>query len=691
MSKVEPWQYEPTGVSEFDDLQQPPVRQSAIDRFHYLYYHEAHQTWNNTYWMGVHLSKCPLDLWVYQEMLYELRPDVIIECGTFRGGSALYLGSLCDLLDHGRIYTVDIAGRPERPVHPRVEYVSGSSVDEEVVAYLRSRIGPDEKVLVILDSDHSQGHVRAELEVYATLVTPNSYIILEDTNVNGHPVLWSHGPGPMEALDDFLAEHDEFVIDTTREKFLLTFNPRGYLKLVGKRRDAVSTRGVPTSADGNASRPYPYRIDPGGERDTAHARAARLVGREKRVLDVGCGVGYLAKRLKAQDCDVVGIESDSSAALEASEHCRRVIAADITGIDWQIELGDEKFDYIVINDVLEHLADPAECLRSLRRFIAPNGSIIASIPNIAHGSVRLSLLTGSFQYRDIGLLDRTHIRFFTRTSVEQLFDEAGYAVRTIESIDLLPGTTEIPMPDQLPAALTEWMSTNEDAKAYQFIVVATPLRHGTETALRDRVRELIAQADELRQQIATLTFPVDDADDNDIEDAGIRRRMLQLRATVLDLRRQLAQRYALLERTQAELIARNADPLRDQLAEHRQEVATLRSAIRIQEEAAVKASAYVASLELSIRNLEQNGREKEAAIASLTSALTQKDQSIRELQNAVQRDNSGRDRIAQEVKSAVAERDVARAELAGIHRSRLWRIGGLYWRATKRLRGLKKD
>jgi cephalosporin hydroxylase len=85
-------------------------------------------------------------------------------------------------------------------------------------------------VLVILDSDHSREHVLDELRLYAGLVTPGSYLVVEDTNVNGHPVFAEHGPGPMEALEAFLAETDEFEVDATREKFFLTFNPRGFLR-----------------------------------------------------------------------------------------------------------------------------------------------------------------------------------------------------------------------------------------------------------------------------------------------------------------------------------------------------------------------------------------------------------------------------------------------------------------------------
>ncbi len=205
----------------------------VVEDFHRLYYDSHARTWTNTWWRGVETWKCPLDLWVYQEMFHELQPDLVIETGTAHGGSAYYMASLFDLMGKGKVLSIDIEGKPGRPEHPRVEYLLSSSVDEPALSRAREAAAAAKTVLVILDSDHSAAHVRRELDVYAPLVTPGSYLIVEDTNVYGHPVLMEHGPGPMEALDDFLAQTDEFVIDSSREKYFLTFNPRGFLKRVG--------------------------------------------------------------------------------------------------------------------------------------------------------------------------------------------------------------------------------------------------------------------------------------------------------------------------------------------------------------------------------------------------------------------------------------------------------------------------
>lgn len=203
---------------------------SVVDWFHGLFYRSAARTWNNTRWLGVRVTKCPLDLWIYQELIAELRPDLIVETGTFEGGSAFYLASCMDLVQHGRLITVDVEDQPNRPEHPRITYLAGSSVDPDVLEVVRREASEASSVLVILDSDHSRDHVLAELQLYSPLVTPGSYLIVEDTNLNGHPVVPDWGPGPFEAVEAFLAERPPFRRDLSREKFYVTFNPGGFLR-----------------------------------------------------------------------------------------------------------------------------------------------------------------------------------------------------------------------------------------------------------------------------------------------------------------------------------------------------------------------------------------------------------------------------------------------------------------------------
>lgn len=200
--------------------------------FHRLYYESKDRTWGNTSWLGQPSLKCPLDLWIYQEILFERRPDLIVECGTFLGASAHFLACMCDLVGNGRVITIDILEREldRRPRHPRIEYRTGSTTAPEIVAGVKEAIQPGERVMVVLDSNHRKDHVLGELRAYSPLITPGDYLVVEDTNVNGHPVVTHHGPGPMEAVEEFIAGNDEFFIDESREKFFMTFNPRGWLR-----------------------------------------------------------------------------------------------------------------------------------------------------------------------------------------------------------------------------------------------------------------------------------------------------------------------------------------------------------------------------------------------------------------------------------------------------------------------------
>lgn len=217
-----------------------PDQQTLLNRFHDLYYSlMAEGRGVDTIglkWLGHEMFKCPMDLWLYQELIAHQRPDVVIETGTFRGGSAHYLATLCDLVGHGQVISVDInpwADKP-RPQHPRLSYIVGSSTAPEVLAEVHDVVGSRRNVLVILDSDHARDHVLEELRLYQQFIPDGGLLIVEDTNVNGHPTFADHGPGPWEAVAAFLAENPDFIADRSLERFLLTMNPRGYLRRVGE-------------------------------------------------------------------------------------------------------------------------------------------------------------------------------------------------------------------------------------------------------------------------------------------------------------------------------------------------------------------------------------------------------------------------------------------------------------------------
>ena len=207
----------------------PP--KNTEEEFHAKYYYS--KVWAETYFMGKRVFKCPNDLWIYQEILWEVKPDVIIECGTFHGGSALYYAKLFDMMGiDGKIITIDVDAMPDMPVHAKITYLLGSSTSDEILEKVKELIKDRKTVMVILDSDHSRDHVLKELELYHGFVTKGSYLVVEDSNINGHPVYsgFGQGPGPWEAIEKFLPGHPEFEPDKTKEKFLMSFNPNGYMR-----------------------------------------------------------------------------------------------------------------------------------------------------------------------------------------------------------------------------------------------------------------------------------------------------------------------------------------------------------------------------------------------------------------------------------------------------------------------------
>lgn len=202
--------------------------QRIIGEFVQLYHDLYTQTWCNTKWRGVNTFKAPTDMWVYQELIHEIRPDIIIETGTCCGGSSLYMADVIRVcgLKGSLIITVDI---DETKCNDKVKNdsnivrVIGSSIENETYYRVRALMeihGCGKKVMVILDSDHSKEHVLRELELYAPLVSPGSILIVEDTNTGG----------PREAVNEWKKNDSKFELNVMCEKYMLTFNRGGYFE-----------------------------------------------------------------------------------------------------------------------------------------------------------------------------------------------------------------------------------------------------------------------------------------------------------------------------------------------------------------------------------------------------------------------------------------------------------------------------
>lgn len=223
------------GALDFMPFEPQPA---AFRRLRDLYYamsvfESSTSSWKSVIstWQTRELQKFPTDLVVYHQILWDTKPTLIIECGTFDGGSALYFASLFDMAGEGRVISVDIQSHPSPPRHPRVEYITGSSIAPHIIQRVREAIRPDDRVMVILDSNHEKTHVAAELAAYHDVVTPGCYLVVEDSSVDLSPVANRHyqNGGPLVAIADFIGHHREYVIDRRREKYLLTVAPYGFM------------------------------------------------------------------------------------------------------------------------------------------------------------------------------------------------------------------------------------------------------------------------------------------------------------------------------------------------------------------------------------------------------------------------------------------------------------------------------
>ena len=194
--------------------------------------------WEHTTWRGTPVFKYPEDLLIYEEIIHDpaVWPTVIVETGTAQGGSAVFFADMLDILPDPymrHVFTVDIVDHVTT-YDPRVAYHQGSSVDPATVEWVRSRIDATDMVMVVLDSEHLEDHVYAELDLWAPLVTPGSYLVVEDTFISRYGCRGARfqDGSTWEALQRWLPDHPEFLPDPKREKFMLSMNPGGWLRRV---------------------------------------------------------------------------------------------------------------------------------------------------------------------------------------------------------------------------------------------------------------------------------------------------------------------------------------------------------------------------------------------------------------------------------------------------------------------------
>ena len=268
-----------------------------------------------------------------------------------------------------------------------------------------------------------------------------------------------------------------------------------------------------------------------------------LIGTGKRVVDFGCATGYFAQLLRKDGCTVIGVEINPDAAKISEQYCESVVVADLDFVHLNEILPEANFDVAVFGDVLEHLRDPWRVLEEVHQLLKPNGFVVASIPNIAHGAIRLALLQGNFEYTELGILDNTHLRFFTRKTVEELFEQSGFAVGSIDrtTYPVFFDRVSVPHPlvphierDSLPSELVQQIEQEQEASTLQFVVRAFPQSlEGKCAALAEKYAKAVVQNAQLEAQLQST--------------------QIELERSQLHERSQLEQTQSQLEQTQSQI------------------------------------------------------------------------------------------------------------------------------------------
>ena len=367
---------------------------------------------------------------------------------------------------------------------------------------------------------------------------------------------------------------------------------------------------------------YSYKVDLLNA-DSSHSLAVLMIPPGSTVLDIGAADGSVARSLAERGCRIWALECDEEAASAARSVCQRVIVGDVETLDLDSELQGNRFDFILLLDVLEHLRDPLATLSRASRHLAPGGRVIVSIPNVTHGAVRLSLMSGSFTYTETGLLDRTHLRFFDRRGAEALMADAGLRIVDRLRVKRELHETEIPVdPSSVPPPVLKQLEGDPDATTYQFVFAASPSDdvHVTATTNESLAERLQRRVEELESQYRNL-----EAHHRSTEfEAQTRAMELETRARTESLDRaradelrgelevrmgELAQRDLERRHLQADLLVKEAfiTELRQLLAATREELERIRPAVRFVTKLRVRAERHprlYAWLRAIVRRLE---------------------------------------------------------------------------------------
>jgi GT2 family glycosyltransferase/2-polyprenyl-3-methyl-5-hydroxy-6-metoxy-1,4-benzoquinol methylase/glycosyltransferase involved in cell wall biosynthesis len=389
----------------------------------------------------------------------------------------------------------------------------------------------------------------------------------------------------------------------------------------------------------------------------------RFIGENKRVVDFGCAAGNLAQLLSKKGCIVTGVEINPEAAKIAEKYCQDVVIADLDFVSVTEILPVGEFDVAVFGDVLEHLRNPWKVLEETKKILKNSGYVVASIPNIAHGAIRLALLEGKFEYTEEGILDNTHLRFFTKKTVDELFDKSGYLVtnadRTI--LDFLSGSYLVPKIniDDFQNEIFEKLKNDEDANTLQFIISAVPstleIRHA---ALNERYSKLLEESEKAKSQLQSVQRELEQSKSN-LQENQNDFQILLSRFEETD--EELNNSRISLQQTQQEL-----DDSRDLLQKTQQELDNLRTVVQ-------KAQQDLDNSQLSERKIQNEQEEVQKQLLN-----SQREQEI--LQQELYQHQRQLVREQQRQQQTESELEYSNTMITAMKSSKFWKLRTLWFK-----------
>ncbi|MDB9376887.1 glycosyltransferase [Nodularia sphaerocarpa] len=398
-----------------------------------------------------------------------------------------------------------------------------------------------------------------------------------------------------------------------------------------------------------------------------------LVENNLRVVDFGCATGYLAKLLKKKGCIVTGVEINSDAAQTAEQHCEEVIVADLDFISVLKILPAQEFDIAIFGDVLEHLRNPGKVLAETKQILKKDGYVIASIPNIAHAAIRLSLLQGRFDYTNLGILDNTHLRFFTRKTVKELFEKAGYLEEIVDCTkldcflksDLIPQNNK----DEFHVDTIKRIQEDTDADTLQFIIRAIPCTMEQQySAIKKNYEKVLEESQRSQLQLQETQTELE-------------RSQLQLKETQTEFERsqfQLQQTQSEFERSQFQLQQTQSEFERSQFQLQQTQSEFERSQFQLQQ------------TQMEVERSQSQLQQTQAEVERSQFQLQQTQMEVERSQSQLQQTQAEFERSQFQLQQTQAEFERSQITIAAMETSKFWKMRKL-WFKIKGLFGLDKD